>query len=197
MFNWFDCTVLVIVVLGAKAGRKCGFSAEFGVCLQWIAILFSGAFLYQPLGDMLAESWPFSRLFCYLVAYIGSALIVKFAFSFLTRGAGGKLITANTFGAGEHYLGMCAGAVRFLCIILAGLALLNARLYTPQGPRASIMTQKDTYSAILMPNISTLQTQIFVKSVTGQMVKRELDFFLIKSTVAEHKGLHRKKEELL
>src|SRR5690242_19656379 len=92
MFNWFDCQVLAMVVLGGRVGKKYGFSAELGVCLQWVSILIAGAFLYQPFGDSLSQSLKFSRLFCYMVGYIVAALVVKFVFSLLKKGAGGKLM---------------------------------------------------------------------------------------------------------
>ena len=39
----------------------------------------------------------------------------------------------NFFGGGEYYLGMSSGMVRFACMLLAVLALLNAPYYTAGG----------------------------------------------------------------
>ena len=43
---------------------------------------------------------------------------------------GEKLVTNAVFGNLEYYLGMVAGVVRFACILLFGLALLNAPIVT-------------------------------------------------------------------
>jgi len=78
-------------------------------------------FPLPSLGDLLAQSSPLSHLFCYIVAYIGMAMAVKLVFVVIKKGAGGKLVGSNIFCGGEFYLGMLGGAVRFACILLAGL----------------------------------------------------------------------------
>ena len=42
----------------------------------------------------------------------------------------------NFFGSGEYYLGMFSGMIRFACMLLAGLALLNAPYYTEADIKA-------------------------------------------------------------
>ena len=111
--NWFDFVVLIMVLLGANKGRKHGMSEELTVSLQWAAIVFVCAFLYHPLGDMLAQSSPLSHLFCYLVAYITMAIVVKIVFSVIKKGAGGKLVGSSIFGRRGVLPGNGGGRVSF------------------------------------------------------------------------------------
>ena len=46
--------------------------------------------------------------------YITVAIVVKLAFAGMKKATGGKLLGSNVFGRAEYYLGMMAGAVRFL-----------------------------------------------------------------------------------
>ena len=141
--NWFDVVVVITVLLGLNKGRKRGMSEELVVTIQWVAIIFAGAFLYKPLGDMLCQSSPVSHVFAYIAMYITVAIVVKIIFSALKKAMGGKLLEANFFGRGEYYLGMFAGTIRFACILMAVLALLNAPYYTPQEIAQSKAAQID------------------------------------------------------
>jgi hypothetical protein len=194
--NWFDFLVVIMILLGANKGRKNGMSEELMVSLQWAAIVFACAFLYLPLGDMLAQSSPLSHLFCYLVAYIGVAIGVKIAFSVLKRGAGGKLVGSSIFGRGEFYLGMVAGGVRFACILLAACALLNARAYTTQEVAKAVAFQNDVYGSTFFPELYSVQAEVFKESFTGKYLKDYAGFLLIKPTAPEYKPLKRKDDLL-
>jgi len=106
------------------------------------------------------------------------------------RGAiGGKLIGCDLFGGAEYYLGMCAGAVRYACIILVGMALLNARYYPPAEVRAHIKYQEDNYGSVYFPTVCAVQHQVFDESFTGRMTKNYLGILLIRPTTPEEKGL--------
>ncbi len=194
--NWFDFVVVIVVLLGANRGRGNGMSQELVVCIQWLAIVAACAFCYRPLGDMLAQSSPLSHLFCYLVAYVGMAMLVKGIFSLIKKSAGGKLVGSDVFGAAEFYLGMVAGAVRFTCILLAALALLNAREYTSQEVARSLAAQNELLGSNFFPDLSSVQLQVFKESFTGPYVHEYGAILLIKPTAPEHKDIQRKKEGL-
>jgi hypothetical protein len=193
--NWFDLVVVVVLLLGIRQGRKNGMSVELTPMLQWLVIVVVGSVTYQPLGDMLAESSPMSHLFCYITVYILMAIVIKCAFSMLKKLGGGKLTGSDLFGRAEFYLGMLGGAVRFLCILLAALAILNAPYYSAQEIASTKAYQVDMYGSTFFPGFSTMQIQIFKESLLGGLLKKNAEFMLIASTKPEHKDLPRKKDD--
>jgi hypothetical protein len=194
--NWFDLAVVIVIMLGIRQGRKNGMSVELTPMLQWIAIAAIGAVTYRPLGDMLADSCPMQHVFCYITVYIIMAIMIKCTFSMLKKLGGGKLTGSDLFGRGEFYLGMAGGAVRFLCILLAALALLNAPYYSAQEIANTKAYQEDMYGSTFFPGLSAVQIQIFKESFIGSFLKKDAEFLLIASTKSEHKDLPRKKDDL-
>lgn len=192
--NWFDLLVVMVILLGINRGRKHGMSEEMMVMLQWLAIVFVGAFLYHPLGDMLAETSPMGHLFWYITVYISLAVLTKLAFLMFKKVTGGKLIASTTFGGAEYYLGMVAGAVRFLCMLIVGLALLNAPYYSKAQIQAATAYQNDMYGADLFPGLSDIQKQIFKDSLVGSLVQQRAPFLLITPTKKEHKAIKRRED---
>jgi uncharacterized membrane protein required for colicin V production len=193
--NWFDLLVVIVIMLGMRQGRKNGMSVELTPMLQWIAIVGIGAVAYRPLGDMLADSSPMPHLFCYITMYVILAILVKCLFLGFKKMAGGKLTGSDVFGRAEFYLGMCGGAVRFLCILLAILAIMNAPYYSAQEMAKNKAYEMDMYGSTFFPNFSTIQVQIFKESLLGGFLKKDAEFMLIASTKSEHKDLPRKKAD--
>jgi uncharacterized membrane protein required for colicin V production len=194
--NWFDFLVIIVVLLGANKGRKNGMSQELISTLQWGSIIAACALLYRPLGDLLAQSSPMSHIFCYIVCYIGTALIVRLVFVFIKKSTGGKLLGSDVFGGAEFYLGMAAGAFRFLCILLAGMALLNARYYSNQEVTKAVAFQNDMYGSTFFPELYSIQAVVFKESIIGKAVTDYAPFLLIKPTRPEVKGIERRKDDL-
>ena len=128
-FNVFDFIILAVVVAGVLRGRKHGMSEELLGLLMWLAILVVCALAYEPLGQFLTQTSPFGLLASYIMAYLTAGLIILMIFAGVKRVFGGKLLGSDIFGKAEYYLGMASGLVRFVCILLVALALLNARLF--------------------------------------------------------------------
>lgn len=190
-FNWFDIAVALMLLVGIVRGRKRGMSEECLTMLKWAALVILCAIAYEPIGLGLASIAPFSRLFCFILAYIAVGLAVTSVFLLLKRAVSGKLVGSDIFGRGEYYLGMPSGMVRFACILLAGLALLNARLYRSEEIKAMAKFQHDNYGSQFFPTLQTVQEQVFVKSLIGPQIKKNLDFLLIKPTLPESKQIKR------
>jgi uncharacterized membrane protein required for colicin V production len=180
--NWFDLVLLVWLVMGVFRGRKRGMSAEVLTFLQWIAIVIVCSILYAPVGDEFARMSHFSKLLCYTIAYLVLAGLVALVFLAGKRYIGGKLIGSDAFGKGEYYLGMPAGFLRFMCIMLFLLALLNARLYTQRDIEAYREFQMKNFDSEFFPGFQSLQAGVFEKSLTGPLIKKYLSFLLIKPT---------------
>jgi uncharacterized membrane protein required for colicin V production len=195
--NLFDLVVVGVVVLGIARGRKHGMSEELLGLLKWLAILFGCAAIYEPAGLMVEAFSPmFGQLTCFLIAYVVGALLVLLLFAGIKRLLDGKLVGSDIFGRSEYYLGMGSGLVRFSCMLLAALALLNARYFSPTEVRAMEKFQDDVYGSNFFPTLQSLQTTVFDKSLTGPWIKQNLGFLLIKSTAPEDKQLHQKEAVL-
>src|SRR4051794_14761457 len=121
-FNWFDILVVAVLFLGIVHGRKQGISGELLEVLQWLLMVVVAALFYAPLGNSIAAFAHLSLLSSYLIAYLLIAFSIKLVFSMIKRMVGEKLVRADTFGGMEYYLGMIAGALRFLCVIVVALA---------------------------------------------------------------------------
>ena len=195
--NVFDLVLVCILVAGVYRGRKHGMSEELMLLLKWLVIVFGCAAIYQPLGEMFSQTTGlFGNLGSYLAIYIVGALLVIGLFALLKHSVGGKLLGSDIFGRGEYYLGMASGFVRFACILLASLALLNARYYTPMEVRAMEKFQDDVYGSNYFPTLHTVQAVVFEKSLFGAWIKKNLDFLLIKPTEPDRTQFKQKELKL-
>ena len=188
--NLFDLVVIVVLGAGIFRGRKHGMSAELLSLLMWLAILLGCSAAYEPGAELIGQFTDmFSQLTCYLLAYVGGALLIFLLFVGIKRVFSGKLLGSDIFGRTEYYLGMGSGLVRASCMLLAGLALLNARYFSPAEVRAMEKRDIDIYGSDFFPGLHTLQTTVFNQSLTGPWIKDNLGYFLIKPTqpaTAEH-----------
>jgi len=194
--NAFDCIVICVLAFGIYRGRKHGMSEEMFGLLKWLAITIGCAMLYQPAGQWLASSSPFSLLSSFLFVYTGAALLILGVFAFVKHRIGGKLVGSDIFGRAEYYLGMGSGAVRFSCMLVAALALLNARYFKPSEVRAMEDFQNDVYGSNFFPTLHTAQEVVFEKSVAGSWIKDHLSFLLITPTEPQDKSIHQKEVNL-
>jgi len=191
--NGFDLVLIVVLGLGITRGRKLGMSGELVSLLRWLAILFGCAFAYEPVGSTFASTTGiFSKLSAYVIAYIVCALTIVGLSALFKRAMEGRLVGSDFFGRSEYYLGMVSGLIRFSCILLAFLAILNARYYTPQEVRANEKYQNEWYGSNFFPTWQTIQSSVFEKSLTGPFIKNNLSFLLIRPTPPENKELHQK-----
>jgi uncharacterized membrane protein required for colicin V production len=192
-FNGFDLVLVVVIGLGLSTGRKAGMSGELLRVAKWLAILFVCAVAYEPVGSFFNQSTGmFSALSCYLIAYVGAALVVVLLFLGLHRVLGGKLLGSDVFGKSEYYLGMGSGALRAACMLLVAMALLNARYFSPKEVKAEEKFQDDMYGSHYFPGLHSVQAVVFERSLTGPWIRDHLGFLLIKPTEPDVKELHQK-----
>ncbi len=195
--NAFDFALVVTLIMGLFVGRKHGMSQELINLLKWLTILTVCAVLYEPVGQYLkGYTNIFGLLSCYIFTYIFVALGVVGLFALVKRALGGKLIGSDAFGKAEYYLGMGSGLVRFACILLFVLAILNARYFNPTEVKAMEKFQDDVYGSNYFPTLHSVQYVVFEKSITGSWIKQNLSFFLIKPTAPENTELHQKDASL-
>lgn len=195
-FNWFDVVLVVVLFLGIQRGRKRGMSEELVSMLKWITVVLGCALVYQPLGDLIAGFAFFDRLTSYIMAYTIVALLIITIFIAIKHSAGGKLVGSDVFGKSEFYLGMLAGVVRFSCVLIAVLALLNARYYSPKEVEANLAYQNDVYGSDYFPTLEDVQAQVFERSLAGPWIANNLGMLLIKPTAPSYKQFTQKEYTL-
>lgn len=195
--NLFDLVVIVVLAAGIYRGRKHGMSEELLSLLTWLAILLGCATVYEPGAELIGQFTNlFSPLTCYLIAYLGGAVLIFLLFMGIKRVFSGKLLGSDIFGQTEYYLGMGSGLVRFGCMLLAALALLNSRYFSPTEVRAMEARDIDIYGSDFFPGLHSLQTTVFDRSLTGPWIKENLGFLLIKPTQPESKEFQQKEAVL-
>jgi len=195
--NLFDCVLLAVLVVGVLRGRKNGMSEELLSLATWVMIVIVCALIYEPLGKAISDtSRLFSLVNCYLLAYIAGAIGVLLVFALIKRGLGGKLIGSDIFGGAEYYLGMGSGLIRFTCMLLAALALLNARHFSTAEVKAMEAFQDDVYGSNYFPTLHSVQAAVFERSLVGPWIRNYLGFFLIKPTDPDKKEIRQKEYQL-
>ena len=182
--NWFDAVVVVVLAFGLFRGRKNGMSKEILPLFQWLAVIFVCGLFYSVAAQYLVKYASLDQMTAYLLGYAILALVVFFIFSLLKRTVGLKLFGSNIFGSAEYYLGMPSGMVRFACMLLAALALLNAPFYTSAQIQTANDYQARWYGAHFFPNLYNVQEQVFKKSFTGPYIRDYLGVLLIKPTTS-------------
>ena len=195
LFNWFDVALLLVVAFGFWRGRRNGMTKEFLPVSLWLAIVIGGALGYQPLGDLFIQQGYIKSVFgksiteqtaAYLSSYLIIVTVVFIVFSFIKRKLKPRLEGSNLFGSSEYYFGMVAGVLRYACMVIFALALLNAPYYS----QADVMAAKAYnnrnfggglagYSGDFFPTISELQISVFKDSLTGPFLKDNLSVLLI------------------
>jgi uncharacterized membrane protein required for colicin V production len=191
--NLFDIVLVGVLVIGILRGRKHGMSEELLPVLKWFALLCACALAYEPLGQLFSQSsHVLSMLTCYIMAYIAIGMTVLILFAAVKRSLGGKLVGSDIFGKAEYPLGMASGCIRAACTLLAALALLNARFFSPAEIKAMEAFQNDVYGSNFFPGLHSLQSTVFESSLTGPWIKDNLSFLLIKPTAPEDKQIKQK-----
>jgi membrane protein required for colicin V production len=178
-FNWFDLVFLVVIGVGIAVGRRRGMSSELLDLVQWLLIILVGAMTYSILGREIAGFTWLGLAVSSILAYLSIAVIVVGAFAVIKRLVGEKLVSSDTFGVTEYYLGMIAGAVRFSLILVFGLALFNAPQVTDQQLAQQLRAQNENLGAIYFPPYGSIQRSVFNSSFSGQLIRDHLSAQLI------------------
>ncbi len=190
--GWFDLIVAALLVTGALRGRKHGMSEQLLPLLRWISAVVVAALLYKPVGHFIENQTLLSKLASFITAYLGCLLLVFISFSIIKRLTGGKPISAEKFGKSEYYLGICAGVLTVVCILIVALSFLNARKFSSKEIQARQAYEKDVYGSSFFPSLDSMQAFVFQKSMSGATLKQRAGNLMIEPTVAQKKGIERK-----
>jgi len=174
LFSWFDFVTVIMVAAGIWVGRRRGMSAEILDLILWLGVVVLGGLSNATIGSWLTRNVGFSAGTGHVLAYLlvmGAVLFLGFA---VRRWVGAKLVSADTFGSFEYYLGMAAGAIRFLCMLLAAMAILHGPYISQEELNKKIEAQRRSLGEIYFPPFGQIQNSIFKASLTGRMVEKHL-----------------------
>jgi len=206
-FNSFDLALVAMLAFGFWRGRKRGMSRECLPLLFWLGVVFAGGFGYAIVGDQFLNGSAIKTVYgkhftnrtaVFVWSYLLIMLVVYIIYAALARAFKAKLEGSNAFGGSEYYLGIVAGILRYACILLAALALLNAPFYSAQELAASKLYKLNTYAAggvkgmendtgEFIPDLPEIQTGVFKNSLLGPFIKNSLGFLLINTTAPDKK----------
>jgi uncharacterized membrane protein required for colicin V production len=186
-FNYFDGVVLVWLVVGVLRGRKQGMSQELLPMIKWIAMVVVGGLFYAPFSKAIRQNTgtAFNVLWANITAYLLIAFAIMILFAWIKKMVGEKLIGSDVFGSSEYYLGMIAGAIRFACMVLMLLALMNSRVYSKEEIEAEAKEMKKSMEDVTLPTYPTVQQAVLSGSLTGSSVRKYLPAILLVPVATE------------
>ncbi len=205
-FNWFDVVLVLVLAFGFWRGRRRGMTKELLPSLQWVAILLGASFGHIYLADWYEQQGVIRQVFgnhynartaALMSGYLSILVAIFIVFTALKRKFNPKLEGSSFFGGNEYYWGVAAGLVRYLCMLLVALALLNAPFYSA----ADISAQKaynnrwyggglKDYNGDFIPTVYEVQDSVFKQSLIGPVIKNNLSILLINSTGTVKKTAH-------
>ena len=159
-------------------------SKEAMPVFQWLSLVLVAGMGYPLLAPTFTNTMGMGKLASAMLGYGALALAVLLVFYVLKGIFVPRLTGSNFFGGGEYYLGMFSGMIRFACMLMAALALLNAPYYTKAEIQAHNAYMQRWFGGGLMsgnffPDVNTVQEQVFKKSFTGPYLKDYLGTLLI------------------
>jgi len=187
--SWFDGVFIIVLAFGLFRGRRNGMGKELLPLLQWLLLVGVCGLVYPILARMCVNYFGWSKALSAVTGYLALALVIFFIFAILKQKLTERLVAGNFFKGGEYYLGMMAGLIRFACVLLFVLALMNAPVYSEADIAAHNAYVARTYgggqagfSGDFFPTFQSIQEQVFKKSFTGHYIKEHLGVLLINTT---------------
>lgn len=185
-FNWFDLVVVAALLFGLYRGRRNGMAKEILPLSQWLVLVLVCGLGYDVLAGLVSGVIKDPVWRC-LVAYLALALVVLIVFALIKREVGDKLEKSDRFKGGEYYLGMMSGMVRYAAVVIVGMAVLNAPVYTQkQIQEQRERDQRDYgggpgsgFAGNYFPHVSTVQLEVFKESFLGPLARGYLGILLI------------------
>jgi len=186
--NWFDATILVVLGVGLFRGRKNGMTKEILPTLQWVITVIASGLAYGLVAQFYINSCGLlqHKILATVLGYLTIAIVVFLIFSGIKHSLNKRLEGSSIFGNAEYYLGMPSGMIRYFCILLFILALVNSRYYT-----AAEIAQKKAYnerwygggmySGDYIPDLHNVQEAVFKNSFSGPYLKDYLGMVLIEN----------------
>jgi uncharacterized membrane protein required for colicin V production len=191
-FNGFDLVLVAVIGFGLFRGRRNGMTKEVLPTFQWITIVLVCGLGYEIIGELVINVSGWDKLLAYVLSYLFLAFLVYLLYVPLKKALMPRLTGSNYFGGAEYYLGMVSGMIRYVCILLFFLALLNAPYYTAAEIQAHQAYAARWYgggekgfSGDFFPTLQQVQEDVFKKSLIGPFIKDYLGAVLINSVPSD------------
>jgi uncharacterized membrane protein required for colicin V production len=193
--SWFDAVFIAMLGFGLFRGRRNGMAKELLPLLQWLALAIVCGLGYPTIAQMCINYFAWGKTISDVTGYLALALVIFIFFTVLKTRFTERLVASGFFKGGEYYLGMMAGLIRFACILLFWLALLNAPFYTPQELEVARIQARNTFGGGMMsgsffPSLHDVQDGVFVQSATGRFIKDHLGTLLINTAGPDGKNVN-------
>jgi hypothetical protein len=197
-FNGFDIAIVALLIFAFWRGRRRGMTKELLPTLQWLTILLVAGFGHIFIGAWLEQQGYAKQVFAgsfkvhtaaLVTGYLAITFVIFIVFTMLKRKFNPRLEGSNFFGGNEYYWGIVAGLVRYTCLILVALAVLNAPYYTAGDIAATKVYNNrwfgggmQGYSGNFIPTVYEVQDYVFKQSFAGPYIKDNLSPLLIVTT---------------
>jgi len=190
-FGWFDVVFAALLVFGMYRGRKNGLTKELAPTFRWVGIVLVAGLGYKYAGQIFHNFTGLDQAGSDSLGYVALALLVFMIVLPVEGFMNTRLEGSSLFGGAEYYLGISAGLVKYLCILIAGLALMSAPHYTTAEIQMAKISANQTfgggmegYSGDFFPTFQEVQESVLKKSQVGPFISDHLAIILIGSPPA-------------
>lgn len=203
-FNWFDVALVLVLGFGFWRGRKHGMTKELIPVSFWLTVVIVAGLFHQILGDWLNQSGVIRSVFrskfnentaAYITSYLLITTTILIIFSFVKKFTKRGMEGSNFFGGSEYYFGMISGIVRYACIVLFFLALINAPFYSQNEIAENQAYNNRWYGGGMkefkgdfIPSMDEFQFSIFNASLLGPFIHEWFSAVLIHSVPIHGSG---------
>jgi hypothetical protein len=190
-FGWFDVAFVLLLAFGLFRGRKNGMTKEVLPMLFGVAMVLVCGFGCELVGKLIINLSGWGKLAAYVLGYLVLMSVLYVVYVMVKNVLLPRLTGSNFFGRAEYYLGMLSGLVRYFCIVMVALALLNAPFYSESDiANATAYNARwfggglKGYDGNYFPTVQSVQEDVFKKSFIGPFIKKYLGVVLINSVPA-------------
>lgn len=178
--NWFDWAALGWVLIGFVRGYQRGLSEEVLRILPWVLGILAAGFFHEKWGGELAGALGLGSIWSQAVVYAGIVAGCLLVFHGLRKWIGEKPVESGAFGWAERPLGMLGGALRYACMVVVLLALLNAPAYTGSELDAALRVIHQP-GARLYASGAEAKAGIMLDSWLGRFAREHFGSLIIRS----------------
>lgn len=178
----FDFVVLIVAIVGLVRGRRRGMSQEVLGLFAWLGFVFGGAYMCHDFGKEVARLTTLSFMWANIATYLATGSVILFAAYMIKTALRDRLAQSDFFSSLEYPLGMLAGIIRYLCMLLVIISVIHAPLITEQDRAKTAKIQSDAFGNIAFPTLGEIQQAIFANSLTGKQLESSMSYVLIPKT---------------
>lgn len=182
--NLFDAVLIGAVGYGIYTGKQEGASGIWMSSLQWLIIALPGGLMGGLFGAALRSLFGAGPFWSQILGYVMWILLVCGIFAFLYSKGKNEAIDGDKFGALEYPLGIFAGMLKGVFILLTVMSFLNGRVYSAQVIEASRAGQIEEFGTTLFPTVPMMHHLAFNSSFSGPHLKTAFGWAILQPVKA-------------